>query len=430
MGFYDLIVVTVGLIVPVASLQLAESIYRWLLDIEEKDLKKIISSSLFTLLFAIGVVLIIYYFVLIFFDLEYKNEIGGYFVIFTLYPFFLAVARGLKLNKLYAASGIVNSGLLVSLNWLFLAHFSLGVKALFMSNIIANAITILFLIIGTKLFRYVSIKSYSKLLVGEFIKYSLPLIPNAVSWWFINSANRYLIIYFLGQEKNGVYALSSRLAMALYAINSIFNLAWQESAITEFNKEHRDKLYSETFNRYFVLEFSIIILLIPLSKIYVQNFVSEVYSDSWKFIPVLFVGVAFSTFATFFATGYMSAKKTIGAFSTTIFGALANIGSAIIFIPLLGLQGAALSLTIGFFVTWCLRVRQTKSYFQINFNIKKMIKIIVFLIVSLISVFVVDSLIGLIIFSILSLIVFITENRYLISKIFSKIKNSMNLRRV
>src|SRR5690606_28727942 len=102
------------------------------------------------------------------------------------------------------------------------------------------------------------------------------------------------------------YAMSSRLAMALYAINSIFNLAWQESAITEFNKEHRDKLYSETFNRYFILEMTLIILLIPLSKIYVLNFVAEAYIDSWKYIPILFIGVAFATFSTFFATGYMS----------------------------------------------------------------------------------------------------------------------------
>ena len=98
-------------------------------------------------------------------------------------------------------------------------------------------------------------------------------IANAISWWFINSVNRYIILYFLGQESNGVYALSSRLAMALYAVNSIFNLAWQESAITEFKKEDRDHFYSTTFNKYFVLEMSIIILLIPLSKLYVLKVV-------------------------------------------------------------------------------------------------------------------------------------------------------------
>src|SRR5690606_38997750 len=158
----------------------------------------------------------------------------------------------------------------------------------------------------------------------------------------INSANRYLILYFLGEENNGIYAMSNRIAMALYAVNSIFNLAWQESAISEFDKENKDKFYSEIFNKYFILQISVIILMIPLSKLFVLFFVSEEFIDSCKYMPLLLIGVAFASFSAFFGTGYLSAKKTIGAFSTTIYGAIVNIVLSFLLIPLLGLHGATI----------------------------------------------------------------------------------------
>src|SRR5690606_14940 len=117
MGFYDMVVVTVGLIVPVASLQLAESIYRWLLDVEDEKLKVIVSTSLLSLSSAIFVVLVLYLIGTYFFPLEYRGVIGVYFIVMCLYPFCLAIARGMKNNKLYALSGIVNSAVLVIVNW-------------------------------------------------------------------------------------------------------------------------------------------------------------------------------------------------------------------------------------------------------------------------------------------------------------------------
>ncbi|MCC2600003.1 lipopolysaccharide biosynthesis protein [Sphingobacterium sp. FBM7-1] len=425
MGFYDMVVVTVGLIVPVASLQLAESIYRWLLDVEDEKLKVIVSTSLLSLSCAIFVVLVLYLIGTYFFPLEYRGIIGFYFIVMCLYPFCLAIARGMKKNKLYALSGIVNSAVLVIVNWVLLAVYSFGVESLFIANILANIVSILMIIYGTRLWRYISALDFSKPLLSEFISYSLPLIPNAVSWWFINSANRYIILFFLGQSSNGIYALSSRLAMALYAVNSIFNLAWQESAITEFNKEHRDKLYSETFNRYFILEMTLIILLIPLSKIYVLNFVAEAYIDSWKYIPILFIGVAFATFSTFFATGYMSAKKTMGAFSTTIIGAIVNIVAAWLLVPKIGLQGASIGLAIGFVVTWSLRVWQTQKFFKITFDKSKMIWITILTAFALYLVFVLDNLWGLIMFSISSSLVFVFMNKPLIKSILLKIRGGM-----
>jgi len=391
MGFYDLVVVTVSLLVPLATIQLSDGMYRWLLDIKDKRFHETLSSSFYTLTGAVLTILLLFYGVSSFFTLRYKWLIGGYFLVSCFYPFLLATARGMRLNKLYALSGMVNSGVLVAINWVLLAHFSMGIRALFIAPIVASLVSIIMLLYGTRSHEYVSFKYFSKTATLSFVRYSLPLIPNAISWWFINSANRYIILYFLGEESNGVYAMSSRIAMALYAINSIFNLAWQESAITEFNKENRDKFYSEVFNKYFVLEMSAVILLIPVSKLFIMFFVSDEFIDSWRYIPMLLVGVAFATFSAFFGTGYLSSKKTLGAFSTTIYGAIVNIVIALLLVPIMGLHGATIGIVLGFITTWSIRMYQTKKYFNILFKKTEMILLIFLAGMSALLVFYIDD---------------------------------------
>lgn len=421
MGFYDLVVVTIGLLVPLATIQLSDSIYRWLLDTRDNRFHETISSSFITLGGIVLFVLLLFYVGSFFFPLEHKWLIGGYFLVSCLHPFFLATARGMRLNKLYALSGMVNSAILVAVNWLLLAHFSMGIKALFISHIVASSVAALMLLYGTKLYRYVSFKYFSKTAISSFVLYSLPLIPNAISWWFINSANRYIILYFLGEESNGVYAMSSRVAMALYAVNSIFNLAWQESAITEFDKENRDKFYSDIFNRYFVLEMSVVILLIPITKLFVVYFVSEDFIDSWQYIPMLLVGVAFATFSAFFGTGYLSAKKTVGAFSTTIYGAIVNIVLSLLLVPRMGLHGATIGIAVGFIITWLLRVFQTKKYFNIVFKKAEMGLIMCLVTISVLLVFYIDNPYGLITFVLVAAGAFILLNLTLLKKLMRKI---------
>lgn len=423
MGFYDLVVVTIGLVVPLATIQLSDSIYRWLLETKDKSFHETISSSFIILGGMVLFVLVLFYLGSLFFPLKYRFIIGAYFLISCLYPYFLAVARGMRLNRLYALSGIVNSVILVALNWLLLTQFLMGVEALFISNIVASSIATLMLLYGSKFFKYLSISHFSKQAVASFTLYSLPLIPNAISWWFINSANRYIILYFLGEESNGVYAMSSRVAMALYAVNSIFTLAWQESAITEFNKENRDKFYSEVFHKYFMLEMSVVILLIPITKLFVMFFVSEEFGDSWKYIPMLLVGVAFSAFSAFFGTGYLSAKKTVGAFSTTIYGAIVNIVLSLLLVPTMGLHGATIGIVTGFATTWVLRIYQTKKYFNIVLQKSEMTFIMCATGLSIPLVYYINNPFGLITFAMVAAGGFVFFNLELLRKLIKKIKH-------
>src|SRR5690606_16560100 len=81
MGFYDLVIVTIGLLVPLATIQLSDSIYRWLLDTEDERFRETISSSFIALGGAVTFVLLAFYVGSLFFSLDHKWLIGGYFLV-------------------------------------------------------------------------------------------------------------------------------------------------------------------------------------------------------------------------------------------------------------------------------------------------------------------------------------------------------------
>ncbi len=375
-GTYDIIVITASLMVPFVTFQLSDGTYRWLLDKNDNDnvsyIKTVVSSSGLIIIINVLIAFLIFLGVRIYF---FKN-IGDIFLLFNyflslcLLPYFQQIARGLQQNRLYAAAGVLNSLILVVCNIILLVIFNWGINALFLSMAISNYVVILLIIFKLKYFKYFSIRSFNKKLAKELISYSVPLIPNIISWWMISSANRYIILNYLGEEANGVFAMGVRITAILVMVNSIFSLAWQESAITEYESENRDKFYTKIFTYYFRFQLVAIIILLPITKIIILNFVDIAFQEAWKYTPFLYVGVAFSAFSAFLGTGYLSTKNTMGAFYTTVFGSLANLVVTFSLVHFVGLYSAAVGSMFGFLLTWLLRVQQTKKYFAISFNLK------------------------------------------------------------
>ena len=107
-------------------------------------------------------------------------------------------------------------------------------------------------------------------------------------------------------------------------INTIFYRAWQEQAVIEYDSKTRDRYYSDIFNSYMKICFSIGIMLIPVSKLYIQIFMNSSYTSAYKYIGILIIGSIFCSFSSFYGTGYISAKDTKNATLTTAIGAFIN----------------------------------------------------------------------------------------------------------
>lgn len=370
-GAWDLALTTVALMAPFITLELVSASYRWLLDTTMKhEQSEIISTGLQ----AIVRNLLLIDTIAITIGLIWPNGIPLFWETLVLInvsiisSFIQQCARGLQLNKLFAMSGLIQSVIIVVMNLLFMFIFHLRVEALFYSAIIAHLFIILIMWQQMNFQHYLFKITYSKRLMKQFLTYSLPIVPGAISWWIMTMSDRYMIIYFLGVEYNGIYAIANKIPAILLMLNNIFFLAWKDSAITQFDSIEKNIYYSHVFKHFFRLMASFVILLTLFTKPILTFVISVNYFSAWQYIGLLVIGSLFHTLSLFWSAGYHGAKKTKVIFVTSIIGACVNIIINFLFIPLIGLYAVGLSTLVAFFITWIIRIIYAKPYFNIHIN--------------------------------------------------------------
>lgn len=374
LGFFDLITNTITLITPVLALQLYDAILRWnISDSSEDALKRVATVSMFVVLFCLLVFTLIYGIIAASVKLEYAGLIYISIIVQTIYPVVLQFARGCGKNLVYTISGVLFTIVFAAGTIIILTVFKLKVEGLLIANIIATLIAILYLTIKLNYFKYLVPSYFNKETAREMLRYSMPLIPNTISWWAISTADRYIILYYLGISFNGMFAVATKFPSMLLMMHSIFNMAWQEKAMRTYHSEYRDEYYTSILDKYFTFFFCGIMVAIAVTKPLFSIAIQAAYYDAWKLMPLMYLAIGYQALASFYGSGYLSSKKTSGALTTTIVGVVVSVASNFLLIPLLGLIGASFSFFAGFFIMFIMRVYQTRRYFSIKFPIKKFI---------------------------------------------------------
>lgn len=365
-GLSDLINTTVNMLLPVISFNIFTAVFRWALD-EENDKKEIFSNG--SVLTIIGIIISLIAGIIIYFiRIQYWWIIGYYLGILLLLNHFQNFARGIGFVRIYAMSGVVISTVNVISNVILMIIYDFGLNGYLMSLIISNFCGVMFLFFSGKYWRFWDKNLVSKNGIKEMLVYSLPMIPNNFTWWLTNDVGRLIILAFVGPSGNGLFAIANKLPSLLSTGFTLFQNAWQISAVE--TSKHRDvsKIYSITFN----LTLNLLLLgsgvIVSVLKIFMYYYVSSSFFEAWKFVPILLLTSVFSNVSAFLGTTYLVEKKTKGLFTTTIWGTVINLGLSFVMIPLLGVQGAGISGALGFLTVSILRLRQTTKW--INIRIK------------------------------------------------------------
>ncbi|MDI9217004.1 oligosaccharide flippase family protein [Clostridium tertium] len=418
-GYFDLIVNTVSLLMPIISFQVMDGIYRFILVEEDKDeQKKYISNGVLIVIRNILLFTIVYVIAAFVFKMQNSVLIYLYLITTIFYTLWAQITRGLKKNLDYSIAGVIITIVTLSLNIIFIVKFNFRVNGLIVSYIIANLIAIIYLEYKVRIVNLVKLSLKENTIKNKLNKYSIPLIPNTMSWWMMNVSDRYMITYFLDASVNGLYAMANKFSSIIVIINSFFSLAWQESAILEYNKNDRDEYYTRMFNVYMKLQFTGMLVLLPLTRLVFNILIKGEYVEGYRLVPILYMASIFSAFSVFYGTGYLSVNDTKGSFYTTIIGALLNIFINIFTIPVLGIYGAGVSTLLSYLVVWILRVIQTKKYFKINID-KKSFSVLLILNIIFSILYYIPSLKLQLLIMIVSIVIFIIYNKELVKKILN-----------
>lgn len=114
-----------------------------------------------------------------------------------------ALLRGIGRTDQYALFNFLLGFIQVLLNVILIAGFKLGLIGMLMASISAQCIVSLIFIFRIKIWRYITFRNASWSKAKEMILYSLPLIPNKVSWTIINLSDRIILMNVLGSDATG-----------------------------------------------------------------------------------------------------------------------------------------------------------------------------------------------------------------------------------
>ena len=367
-GIVDVITTYVFLIVPVITLELQQSAFRFLIEArkDEKRKKDIVSNIMILSFLQIVLFIIIYQIVCRFAKIDYQYYLAINVISTILSSVSLQIARGLGDNKVYAIGSAISAITNIALNVILIVAFNFAVRAMLISLFIGNMFCVIYIYVKMKLYKYIQLSSFSKRDSKEMLRYSIPLVPNSVSWWVVSVSDRTIINVFLGMAANGLYAVANKFTTIFSGIYMIFNLSCSESASVHINEKDRDEFFNSVINNVIKI-FSCLCCCVVAAMPFIFNIlIKEDYKDSYYYIPILFIGALFNIIVGLYGSIYIALKKTDKISTSTIIAAIINILTNLVFIKYIGLYAASISTAIAYLVIMIYRHLDIKKYINIK----------------------------------------------------------------
>lgn len=372
-GTYDFLVTLSIFVVPIITLLLEESMFRFLIDAKDKKEKSdVISQTFIYCMISILFFSIICIAITNIINYEYGLLFMSYAISSILIGLSNALARGLGRIKIYSLSNFAVNAIIIGLNLFFILVMDLGVAGMLMSSVIANCVISVIILIKLKFFIYVDFTKLQTDLLKKMLKYSIPLVPNSVSWSIINLSDRLMITSFLGTTQNGIYSIANKFPSIMNSLYGFFYVAWKESASKIVKEDDKEKYYNSIYDNLKKFLFSVLLCLIAILPIAFDFLVDISYKEAYLYIPVLIIAIYYSNISGFYGGIFAAYKDTKIMGTTTIISAFINIIINLILIPYIGVFAAVLSTIISNYIVYLYRKIKVKKYVELNEKIKVM----------------------------------------------------------
>ena len=374
-GYIDLIQTYLTFFIPLILLKIDAGIFRFLIDARksEEEKNKIITNCIFIMFVELIISTILFAVAVKIFSIKYSILIVMNLISLSVLTFLLQIVRGIGKNKQYSFSSIIAAIVTIVLNLIFLVRFHKNGKYVLIASLISNIICTIYLLIVNKILKNVKIKYIDKKLIKDLLKYSIPMIPNELSWWIVHVSDRTIISYALGVAANGIYSVSCKFSNILSSIFNIFNLSWQESAALHINDTDKDEFFSNVINKVFNLFICFCIGILACLPFVFELLIKDSYREAYKYVPILLLANIFSVLIGLIGSIYVAKKMTKEVAKTTMIAAIINLTIDIALIKVIGIYAAAISTLVSYMLLAIYRYIDVQKYVKVKIPIKNIV---------------------------------------------------------
>ena len=367
-GNYDFICTLSVFLCPIITLLMEESMFRYLIDADSKvQRKKIITQTIIytffgTVLFTIIAALIMG------FGTDYTPMYITAIITFVISNILIglsnALSRGLGKIKLYSVSNFILGISTIILNIVFILALNAGAEGLLWANTIANAFTAIVILGILKLPKYIG--KIDKPLMNDMIKYSIPLVPNSISWSIINMSDRIILTQMVSSAANGIYAMANKFPNIINVLYGYFYTAWKESAAKIVKEDNKNQYYNSIYHDAKRFLYAVTICLIAVMPFAFPIFINEAYNEAYVYIPIVMIATYYSNLSSFYGGIFSAYKDTKIMGTTTIVAAVINLVIDLLLVNWLKIYAACFSTLIANLIVYFYRKKKLKKYLKLK----------------------------------------------------------------
>lgn len=302
-----------------------------------------------------------------------------FFDALALIPF--AYLRLKNKAKVFASIKLINITVNVTLNLVLILIFKFGLEAVFISNLAASLVTLLILL--PNILKNISF-SYHRQLFNELWKFSIPYLPAALASMVVQTLNIIILRYLVDVKTVGIYNANYKLGIFMMLIVSMFEYAWRPFFLNNAKDPNAKALFAKILTLFtggasvvlILLTFTIQdIVKIPLPfKGYI---IGPGYWSGVVIVPIVLFAYLFLGIYTNLIAGIYIEKKTKYLPLITGLGAVLNIASAFLLIPVWGITGGAVSTLISYIAMAVYIYIVSQKFYPVQYQINKVLLILV-----------------------------------------------------
>lgn len=290
-----------------------------------------------------------------------------------------SILRGMQAGKKLTVINLTVFALQVGFTLVFIGVFKMGAVGVLLAMLVINLLYFVYMICDLKKNNLVTF-CIDKPMLGEALRYSIPLMPHNLSTSIASFASRVFINNSASLASVGLYSVAWQFGAIIDLIQSSVNQAFAPWFYDVMNQGgDAGKREAVALSRFLLIGYSLVYMGIGLfSPEVLMLMTTERYHMAWTVIPILVIAFSVKSIYYFYINVLFYYKQAANKiFISTITGSFADIILASILVKFYGMYGAAVAFLIAKVIVVSIVVVMSKMYEDIGYRVTDMLKIII-----------------------------------------------------
>ncbi|MEN8115662.1 MAG: oligosaccharide flippase family protein [Bacteroidota bacterium] len=247
----------------------------------------------------------------------------------------------------------------------------IGVGYVFISNLLASAITLILLL--PEIFR--TSFRFDKKLIREMLSYGFPILIVGLAGMVNQNIDKVLIPFLIPEEQNpmfqvGIYGANYKLAVLMNMFIQAFRYAFEPFFFARGDSKDDPKVYA-TVMKYFVIFGLTIFLGMMLYIDIIKVIIDSQYHEGLRVVPIILMANLF--FGIYFTLSLWYKLKDMTRYGAymALTGAAITLVLNFALIPVMGYMGSAIAVFICFLIMMIISYILGQKHYPVPYDIKR-----------------------------------------------------------